>query len=148
MIAMPFSAVPEVGGDCVLYPDGLSSSALASAMERIARDDELRAELRAKGRSRVEELGWEQTARKTLEVYRATILRPSQRSLLMRRLLGDAIVHWSGNCSLRSTASGSGNGAAERPASIGVRQAYRGRGAHKVHARIRRIRRITARRTA
>ena len=41
VIAMPISAVPEVGGDAVLYPDGLSVAALARAMESIALDESL-----------------------------------------------------------------------------------------------------------
>ncbi len=151
VIAMPISAVPEVGGGCVLYPDGLSSTALTRAMELIAKDKELRAELSEKGRIRVDELTWEKTARNTLEVYRSTILQPSERSLRMRRLLRDAIVHWSGNRSLRSSASNSGNSAAGLPAPIGVRQAYRALEAAvrtRFTREIRRFRRITARRTA
>ena len=49
VIAMPISAVPEVGGDCVLYPDGLSAAALARAMERLAASERLRDDLREKG---------------------------------------------------------------------------------------------------
>jgi glycosyltransferase involved in cell wall biosynthesis len=151
VIAMPFSAVPEVGSECVLYPDGLSSFALAIAMEKIARDEALRNELREKGRIRVDELRWEETARHTLEVYRSTILAPSQRSLRMRRLLRDAIVHWSGNHSLRPGASTWESGSASMAQSIGIRQAYRALDV-AVRARftreIRRFRRITARRSA
>ena len=36
VIAMRISAIPEVGGDAVLYPDGLSAAALAPAMEAVA----------------------------------------------------------------------------------------------------------------
>jgi len=151
VIAMPFSAVPEVGGECVLYPDGLSSAALARAMELIAQDEALRTELREKGRVRVDELAWGKTARSTLEVYRSTILKPSERSLRMRRLLRDTIVHWSGNRSLRSSASASGNGSSELSPPIGVRQACRALEAAvrtRFTREIRRFRRITARRTA
>jgi len=95
VIAMPFSSIPEVGGDCVLYPDGLSVKDLARAMERLAKDDDLRHELRSRGFSRAEHQTWERTARATLEVYRSVVLRPTQRSLQMRRALRDAIIHWS-----------------------------------------------------
>jgi glycosyltransferase involved in cell wall biosynthesis len=151
VIAMPFSAVPEVGGDCVLYPDGLSSSALAKAMELIARDEALRAELRNKSSSRVRELQWKTTARKTLDVYRSAVLRPSERSLRMRRLLRDAIVHWSGNHALRGSTFASGTGSSDLPASIGIRQAYRALDVAvrtRLSREIRRFRRIAARRTA
>jgi glycosyltransferase involved in cell wall biosynthesis len=94
VIAMPISAVPEVVGDCVLYPDGLAMRDLAQAMEALATDETLREEFRARGLKRVEQFRWEETARHTCEVYRSTVLRPSDRSLEMRRHLRDAILHW------------------------------------------------------
>ena len=95
VIAMPISAVPEVGGDTVLYADGLSVRALARALESVATDPALRDQLRERGRKRVLAFRWEQTALATVEVYRSAVLRPSQRSLQARRLLRDAIVRWS-----------------------------------------------------
>jgi glycosyltransferase involved in cell wall biosynthesis len=95
VIALPFSSVPEVGGDSVLYTDGLSVAALERAMERMATDEDLREELRRRGLARVARFRWERTARATVEVYRSAVLRPSERSLQMRRLLRNAIVHWS-----------------------------------------------------
>src|SRR5205085_2804109 len=92
----PISAVPEVGGDSVLYPDGLSIHDLARAMESLATDDGLRDELRARGLKRVEQFRWEETARATVEVYRTAVLRPSGRSLQMRRHLREAILRWAG----------------------------------------------------
>ena len=94
VIAMPISAVPEVGGDAVLYPDGLSVGAMARAMESIAIDESLRNELRDRGSKRVQAFRWEQTARATLNVYRSAIFSPTERSLRMRRLLRGAIVRW------------------------------------------------------
>jgi glycosyltransferase involved in cell wall biosynthesis len=95
VIAMRISAVPEVGGDAVLYADGFSISALTRAMESVATSPALRDELRGRGRQRIEAFRWEQTARATVDVYRAAVLRPSQRSLQARRLLRDAIIRWS-----------------------------------------------------
>ncbi len=37
VIAMPISAVPEVVGDCVLYPDGLSAASLARSLDACQR---------------------------------------------------------------------------------------------------------------
>jgi hypothetical protein len=151
VIAMPFSAVPEVCGESVLYPDDLSATALAGAMERIARDDELRERLRKLGRIRVDELRWQTTARKTLDVYRAAIHHPTERSLRMRRLLNHSIVHWSGNHWLRPSATGSVNGAAASPPALGIKESCRALNAAlraKVAREIRRIRRVTAPRTA
>jgi len=125
VIAMPISAVPEVGGDCVLYADGLSSRDLARAMERIASDGALREDLCERGRKRVQEFRWEKTARATLEVYRSTVLRPSERSLRTRRLLRDAIIHWSENRPLGFLSAAAEAAAAEMVPSIGIRSASR-----------------------
>ena len=95
VIAMPISAVPEVGGDCVFYPDGLSMDGLAKAMESLATDSGLSAEFQARGLKRVEQFRWENTARATFEVYRSVVLRPSDRSLHLRRHLRDSIIRWS-----------------------------------------------------
>jgi len=94
VIAMPISAVPEVVGDCALYPDGLSAASLARAMESLACDGGLRDELRSRGLAHVEKFRWETTARATLEVYRSAVLRPTERSLRTRRLLREAIMRW------------------------------------------------------
>ena len=95
VVALPISSVPEVGGDSVLYPKGLSAGHLAEAMEEIATDGSLRSTLRERGRRRVEHFRWERTARAIVDVYRAAVLRPSAASLQRRRNLHGAIVHWS-----------------------------------------------------
>lgn len=95
VIAMPISSVPEVGGDCVLYPDGFSPEALAHAMQRLATDTQLRERLRDLGKERVGQFCWGRTASRTLEVYRSAVLQPSARSLAMRRRLREAILNWS-----------------------------------------------------
>jgi glycosyltransferase involved in cell wall biosynthesis len=94
VIAMRISALPEVGGDCVLYPDGLSTGDLARAMESLATDHERCQELRERGLRRVEQFRWENTARATLEAYRSAVLRPSSRSLHVRRHLRQGIIRW------------------------------------------------------
>ena len=95
VIAMPISAIPEVGGDAILYPDGLSAAALSRAMERLATDEVLREDLREKGYARAQNFLWEKSARDSIGAYRAALLRPSERSLRMRRLLHDVIIDWS-----------------------------------------------------
>src|SRR5262249_28911346 len=84
-----------VCGGGALYCDGLSAAALAHAMERVAGDEKLRAELRQKGRLRVIEFQWEKTARETLAGYESALTSPSERSLRMRLLLHDVIIDWS-----------------------------------------------------
>lgn len=94
VVAMPFSSVPEVCADGVLYADGLSPDDLARAMGRIIDDESTRSELRERGRARIRDLQWERTARGTYEAYRKAVLNPSQRSLQLRRSLTGAIAHW------------------------------------------------------
>jgi glycosyltransferase involved in cell wall biosynthesis len=95
VIAMPISSVPEVGGQSVLYPEGLSPESLASAMARLAGDPHLRARLCEAGAQRVGHFSWACTARKTAEVYRSAVLKPSARSIAMRRQLRETILSWS-----------------------------------------------------
>ena len=40
VVAMAFSSVPEVGGNAVLYAEGLSAAGLARALERLATSDD------------------------------------------------------------------------------------------------------------
>jgi alpha-1,3-rhamnosyl/mannosyltransferase len=126
VIAMPISAVPEVAGDCALYPQELSAVGLARAMETILRDTDLREHLRAAGSKRIEALRWEFTASATYEAYRDAVLRPSARSLQMRRLLGDTIMR-SARCDelgAREAADGSIDPALFSR-SIGIRNAWK-----------------------
>ena len=126
VIAMPFSSVPEVGGDAVLYAGGLSATDLARAMEHLATDIALKAELRDRGLRRVEQFRWEETAARVVEVYRSAVLRPSERSLHARRMLREGILHWSEPPSLvRSITSDDVEDPSAMPQSIGVRNAWR-----------------------
>jgi hypothetical protein len=102
---MPFSSVPEVGCDCVFYPDGPKVADLVRAMVRLAADRALRDELRNRGLCRIQQFTWERTARATYEVYRSAVLRPSSRSLQMRRLLNDCIMSWSDPVGIRTAES-------------------------------------------
>ena len=68
VIAMPISAVPEVVGDCALYPDGLSAASLARAMERSRATAGCAMSCACRGLAHVEKFRWEKTARATLEV--------------------------------------------------------------------------------
>ena len=123
VVAMPISAIPEVGGDCVLYSDGLSAASLARAMQRLAADESLRDLLRENGKSRIERFRWEGTACATLEVYRSTILNPAERSLRMRRLLREAINDWSENRPPRVIGESPDCSAATMPPPMGIRAA-------------------------
>lgn len=63
------SALSEVAGDAALLVDARDGSRLALAIERLAEDERLAAELRAKGRERSRRFTWEATAAATLAFY-------------------------------------------------------------------------------
>jgi glycosyltransferase involved in cell wall biosynthesis len=70
VLASPRGALPEVGGDAVLWVEPEDEEALAGGIERILTDSELRGRLRAAGPARAERFDWNETARVTLEAYR------------------------------------------------------------------------------
>lgn len=65
------SALPEVGGDAVLYFDPVDVESIARATARLLRDPELRKELAARGHQRAKSFTWAGCARATLRCYRA-----------------------------------------------------------------------------
>jgi glycosyltransferase involved in cell wall biosynthesis len=64
------SSLPEVVGDAALLVDPNDPEEIAVALHRLLTDDQLHAELRAKGFQRAQCFSWETAARSTLEVYR------------------------------------------------------------------------------
>jgi glycosyltransferase involved in cell wall biosynthesis len=71
VIATNPSSLPEVVGDAgLLVPPG-DPDALAGAMGRVLGDIELAADLRRRGLERAKRFTWEETAARTLAVYRA-----------------------------------------------------------------------------
>jgi glycosyltransferase involved in cell wall biosynthesis len=72
------SSLPEVTGDfaagsgpsAALLVDPLDTAALADALRLVLTDDGLRAELRHRGLARAARFTWQQTAAKTLAIYR------------------------------------------------------------------------------
>jgi glycosyltransferase involved in cell wall biosynthesis len=67
------SALPEVVDDAALQVSPLDVEALADAMERLLRDDRLRADLRERGLERAAQFSWEKAARQTVEVYHRVV---------------------------------------------------------------------------
>lgn len=63
-------SMSEVGGDCVLLADPEDRDTLATAMERLAFDDELCRRLGRAGLERARAWNWERTAEATCAVYR------------------------------------------------------------------------------
>jgi glycosyltransferase involved in cell wall biosynthesis len=62
------SALPEVAGDAAMLVDPTDSAAIEDGMERLIRDDGLRARLRTAGRERALGFDWAATARRTAAV--------------------------------------------------------------------------------
>jgi glycosyltransferase involved in cell wall biosynthesis len=125
VIAMRSSSIPEVGGDAVLYAEGLSAAALAGAMETLATSEAMQADLRDRGSKRATLFRWEKTARATFEVYRSAVLAPSERSLHARRMLREAILQWSEPASSGlSMAPDKEDESQALPRSVGVRNAW------------------------
>lgn len=64
------ASLPELAQDAAYFVNPISSSAIADAMGAFMEDENLRESYRAKGLERAKQFSWEETARKTLEVYK------------------------------------------------------------------------------
>lgn len=73
VIAADTASLPEVVGDAGLLVSPEDPLALAGTLERLLADPALRRVLRDRGLSRSAKFTWEETARKTLTVYRTAI---------------------------------------------------------------------------
>ena len=67
------SSLPEVAGDAALQFDPASEDEIARAIERLLADRDLAGELVRRGYERCRLFTWEETARRTLAVYRRAI---------------------------------------------------------------------------
>lgn len=63
------TSLPEVIGDAGLKVDPSSTDSIAAAMDQLLSDPVLRNELRSKGLAQAGRFDWNETARRTLEVY-------------------------------------------------------------------------------
>jgi glycosyltransferase involved in cell wall biosynthesis len=63
----------EVAGDCARYFDPRTSSSIAATMEEVAKDDNLRATMCAKGLERARRFSWDETARQLLAAFREAV---------------------------------------------------------------------------
>jgi glycosyltransferase involved in cell wall biosynthesis len=70
VVAARATALPEAGADAALYFDPLDERDMAAKIRRVLEDADLRASLVERGRRRAAELSWEETAERTLAVYR------------------------------------------------------------------------------
>jgi glycosyltransferase involved in cell wall biosynthesis len=67
------SSLPEVAGDAALLCDPHDVRALARAIEQALADRNVRATLQQRGLARAAQFSWEQTAQRTLGVYRSLL---------------------------------------------------------------------------
>lgn len=67
------AALPEVCGDAALLVDPEDTAAIAEGLTRLATEDALRAELRARGLARAQQFTWADAVAKTWEVYRELV---------------------------------------------------------------------------
>ena len=72
VVCGPVASLPEVGGDAVLLAK-LEPRVFGAALERLAMDGELRADLRARGLKRARHFSWRKCARETAAVYHAAL---------------------------------------------------------------------------
>jgi glycosyltransferase involved in cell wall biosynthesis len=64
------TSLPEVVGDAAFLVDPFNVDEIAHAMEQVLKDSSLRSQLRAKGLERSKLFDWQDTARKTVAVYK------------------------------------------------------------------------------
>ena len=64
------SSCPEVAGEAGLYIDPRNSDSIQSSVSRVIESEELRAELREKGREQEKRFSWNKVAEQTFEVYK------------------------------------------------------------------------------
>jgi alpha-1,3-rhamnosyl/mannosyltransferase len=73
VICSNVSSLPEVAGDAAIQVDPLDVDALAAAIGRVLGDEALRARMRQQGLQQATRFTWEQTAQRTLALYRQVI---------------------------------------------------------------------------
>ena len=79
VISSSAASLPEVAGGAALMVDATDPRALAAAIERMATDQQLRDDLRARGLKRIELFDWDSVAAMTVAVYRQVLRGSDQR---------------------------------------------------------------------
>ena len=76
-------ALPEIAGDAAYYFDSDNIEEIATGLERIVTDNELRSTLTNKGIERVEAFDWELTVAKTLEIAKEDLENATRKAFEM-----------------------------------------------------------------
>lgn len=87
VLCSPLTSIPEVAGDAALYLEDFSMDEIAARMMALATDPDLRRRLIESGRKRAQAFRWEETARRTAEIYAAVAAGPSREADLQRRMI-------------------------------------------------------------
>ncbi len=87
VLCSPLTSLPEVAGDAALYLEDFSIDELAQRMMELATDDSLRGRLIDAGRKRAGAFRWEETARRTAEIYAAVAAEPAPDADVRRRMI-------------------------------------------------------------
>ena len=67
------SSMPEVAGDAAVLVDPYNIQAMADAMREVMENVKLRDRLRQKGRERIKQFGWQQTAVETIRLFESVV---------------------------------------------------------------------------
>ena len=76
VITSQCSALPEAAGDAAILVNPLDTDELASALNRLAVDEILRADLMQRGLARARTFSWDAAVEKTWEVYQTLLAEP------------------------------------------------------------------------
>ncbi len=71
VVAADRSSLPEICGDAVLLVDPFDSESIASGIDRVLSDEDLRSELTARGKRRARQFRWRDCAERTLAFLRS-----------------------------------------------------------------------------
>lgn len=69
VVTSPVGAIPEVGGDAVVWVDPLDSKAISNGMQRVLTDEVLAKRLRSAGLIKASQFSWQRAATETLQIY-------------------------------------------------------------------------------
>jgi len=86
VICSSLTALPEVAGDAALYIKDFSPEEIATLMLKVAGSADLRRVFVEKGRERVRQFTWQETARRTVQIYKNILEEPDKISMFQRSM--------------------------------------------------------------
>jgi len=92
VIASSLTSIPEIVGDAALMIRDFTPEEIAGHMLSLAGSGQLRDELAERGRKQAARFTWQETARRTTEVYLSAIDRPAADSLQHRQMMAQLLA--------------------------------------------------------